>query len=171
MTPSPASNATARALRLRGDLLDFKSAPDWGAVDSTAVRFRPDHWLLIDGGQIVAVQPGGASSRRHVERSTTIAGRLILPGFNRQPRAHPQLDVIASYGTELLDWLNTYNLPAERRYADPQQAHSAQRASSMRCWPRNNERGGVPHRAQGQRRHAVPRRRRRAACGSIAARC
>jgi guanine deaminase len=31
----------------------------------------------------------------------------------------PQLDVIASYGTELLDWLNTYTFPAEQRFADP----------------------------------------------------
>jgi guanine deaminase len=31
----------------------------------------------------------------------------------------PQLEVIASYGTELLDWLDTYTFPAERRYADP----------------------------------------------------
>ncbi len=30
----------------------------------------------------------------------------------------PQLDVIGSYGSELLDWLNTYTFPAERRYAD-----------------------------------------------------
>jgi len=27
--------------------------------------------------------------------------------------------VIASYGAELLDWLNTYTFPAERRYVDP----------------------------------------------------
>ena len=36
----------------------------------------------------------------------------------------PQLDVIASYGTELLDWLETYTFPAERRYADEQVARS-----------------------------------------------
>ncbi len=36
---------------LRGDLLDFTSAPLWGEVDSPAVRFRPDHWLLIDAGR------------------------------------------------------------------------------------------------------------------------
>jgi len=31
----------------------------------------------------------------------------------------PQLDVIASYGTELLDWLNRYTFPAEKAWADP----------------------------------------------------
>src|SRR5690349_3775946 len=34
-------------LALRGDLLDFGSDPAWGDVGSDAVRFRPDHWLLI----------------------------------------------------------------------------------------------------------------------------
>ena len=32
--------------------------------------------------------------------------------------------MIASYGTELLDWLNTYTFPAEQRYADPAQAEA-----------------------------------------------
>ncbi|MFU0662588.1 guanine deaminase, partial [Klebsiella pneumoniae] len=31
----------------------------------------------------------------------------------------PQLEVIASYGTELLDWLQRYTFPAERAFADP----------------------------------------------------
>ncbi len=43
-----------------------------------------------------------------------------MPGFIDTHVHCPQLDVIASYGTELLDWLNTYTFPAERRYADPE---------------------------------------------------
>ena len=31
----------------------------------------------------------------------------------------PQLDIIASYGEQLLDWLNRYAYPAEARFADP----------------------------------------------------
>jgi len=42
-----------------------------------------------------------------------------MPGFIDTHVHCPQLDVIASFGTELLDWLNTYTFPAERRYADP----------------------------------------------------
>jgi guanine deaminase len=108
-------------LALRGDLLDFTGAPEWGATDASAVRFRPDHWLLIDGGRIVGAQPGAqapdASWARHDH-----SGRLILPGFIDTHVHSPQLDVIASYGTELLDWLNTYTFPAEQRYADAAEA-------------------------------------------------
>ena len=43
-------------IALRGDLLDFRAEPAWGDVDSSAVRFRPDHWLLVENGRIVGAQ-------------------------------------------------------------------------------------------------------------------
>lgn len=104
-----------------GDLLDFTAEPAWGETLSSAVRWRPAHWLLVEGGRIVAVQADApdASWERHDH-----AGRLVLPGFIDTHVHSPQLDVIASYGTELLDWLNTYTFPAEQRYADPAQAEA-----------------------------------------------
>jgi guanine deaminase len=114
-------NATTSRLALRGDLLDFTGAPEWGATESPLVRYRPDHWLLVDGGRIVGAQPGtqtpDASWVQHDH-----SGHLILPGFIDTHVHSPQLDVIASYGTELLDWLNNYTFPAEQRYADAAEA-------------------------------------------------
>jgi len=108
-------------LALRGDLLDFTGAPEWGATESPLVRYRPDHWLLIEGGRIAGTQPGtqtpDASWAQHDHR-----GKLVLPGFIDTHVHSPQLDVIASYGTELLDWLDTYTFPAEQRYADAGEA-------------------------------------------------
>ncbi len=124
MTPTP-SLAPSRPERvaLRGDLLDFTGTPEWAVFDSPAVRHRADHWLLIEDGRIAGTQPGtwepDASWERHDHR-----GRLILPGFIDSHVHSPQLDVIASYGTELLDWLNTYTFPAEMRYADPEQSRA-----------------------------------------------
>ncbi len=108
-------------LALRGDLLDFTGPPEWGAVQSPMVRYRPDHWLLIDNGRIVGAQPG-ATTPDATWAQHDHAGRLILPGFIDSHVHSPQLDVIASYGTELLDWLNTYTFPAEQRYADEAEA-------------------------------------------------
>ena len=42
-----------------------------------------------------------------------------MPGFIDTHVHMPQLEVIASFGTELLHWLETYTFPAELRYADP----------------------------------------------------
>ncbi len=107
-----------RRVALQGDLLDFTADPGWSApqVDHPGVRHRPDHWLLIEDGRIVAVQAEapGPDWPREVRR-----GQLILPGFIDTHVHSPQLDVITSYGTELLDWLETYTFPAERRHADP----------------------------------------------------
>ena len=115
-SPSPSATPAPRRLAIRGDLLDFIDAPVWGEVESTAVRFRADHWLLIEHGGIAGVQlETPDASWRHEDHT----GRLVLPGFIDTHVHMPQLDVIASYGTELLDWLNTYTFPAEMRYADP----------------------------------------------------
>jgi guanine deaminase len=106
-------------LAVRGDLLDFTADPAWGDTDSAAVRFRPDHWLLIEAGRIAGVraEAPGEGWERHDHR-----GRLVLPGFVDSHVHSPQIDVIASYGAELLDWLTTHTFPAEARHADV--AHS-----------------------------------------------
>ena len=59
------------------------------------------------------------AGRRHDHR-----GRLILPGFVDTHVHSPQLDVIASYGSELLDWLERHTFPAEGRYADAAHAEA-----------------------------------------------
>ena len=121
MMTAPANLKPPARLALRGDLLDFTGAPVWGAVESAAVRFRPDHWLLIENGRISAAQAQAPDASWTREDH---AGKLILPGFIDSHVHMPQLDVIASYGTELLDWLNTYTFPAETRYADPEHSRA-----------------------------------------------
>ena len=105
----------------RADLLDFTAAPAWGdTVAAGAVRWRPDHWLLVDeGGRIAGVQaePPAAGIPREDWR-----GHLLLPGFIDTHVHSPQIGVMASYGTALLDWLNNYTFPAERAWADPEVA-------------------------------------------------
>lgn len=125
-------------LIVRGDLLDFTEDPGFVTPEASAgVRFRPDHCILItQDGRIEAVQAASdplppAWSDVSVQDHR---GQLILPGFIDTHVHCPQLDVIASYGTELLDWLNTYTFPAERRYADPQVSQDGARRFLNALW-------------------------------------
>jgi guanine deaminase len=105
-------------IAILGDLLDFTADPGFAAPSAApGVRFRPEHWLLVgDDGRIAGATGGdpGPDCIRIEHR-----GRLVLPGFIDTHVHSPQLDVIASYGTELLDWLDTHTFPAERAHADP----------------------------------------------------
>ncbi len=110
---------TVARIALRGDLLDFVAAPARADRDSPAVRFRPDHWLLIEGRSIVGAQQAAPDlTWRRIDH----AGKLVLPGFIDTHVHSAQLDVIGSWGAQLLDWLETYTFPAEHRMAEPAQA-------------------------------------------------
>ncbi len=106
-------------IAIRADLLDFTAEPAWGALESDAVRWRPDHWLLIgDDGRIAGVRPGSEAP----EPGWIVddqRGRLLMPGFIDTHVHSAQLEVIASHGTELLQWLERYTFPSERAFADP----------------------------------------------------
>jgi len=119
---APTDRSMPTRFALHGDLLDFTAAPAWGDVASPAVRWRPGHWLLVEAGRIAGVlaeaPPEGWDRIDH-------AGRLVLPGFIDSHVHSPQIDVIASYGTELLDWLNTHTFPAEVRHRDADHADTA----------------------------------------------
>jgi guanine deaminase len=123
-----ASSSPQARCAIQADLLDFNGDPGLGAPQDAAVRFRPDHWLLIDGERIAAVlppqQPPGPDWRRDDHR-----GRLLMPGFIDTHVHSAQLDVIASFGTELLDWLERYTFPAEARHAAV--AHATQAAGAF----------------------------------------
>ena len=107
-------------LAIRADLLDFTADPGWGVPSEATpgLRWRPEHWLLVEAdGRIAGVQreaPDASWSQRDHR------GQLLMPGFIDTHVHMPQLEVIASYGTELLHWLETYTFPAELRYADPE---------------------------------------------------
>ena len=104
---------------LRADLLDFTDEPAFGRPSAQGLRWRPDHWLLVgDDGCIAGARPGdwqpGPEWQTEEHR-----GQLLLPGFVDTHVHCAQLDVVASWGSELIDWLERYTFPAEAAWADP----------------------------------------------------
>ena len=108
----------------RGSILHFLDDPGGGGVDAAAVAFFEDGLLLVENGHVQ--QLGDASalmpSLSEKIRVEDYSGKLILPGFVDVHIHFPQTDMIASYGEQLLDWLETYAFPSERRFADAEHA-------------------------------------------------
>ena len=107
---------TTRALR--GDLVWFDDDP---RLAPDAFRHVQDGLVVITGGRIAAVgnAPDLLSSLPAGTRVDDWRGHLVLPGFIDTHVHYPQTDIIASYGEQLLTWLERYTFPAERRFGDP----------------------------------------------------
>ena len=93
-------------------------------------RDTPGHTELLEDGLLV-IEDGRVAALGHARdllpdigdvAVEDHSGRFILPGFIDCHVHYPQLDIVASYGEQLLDWLNHYAYPAESRFADPDYA-------------------------------------------------
>ncbi|WP_342358560.1 guanine deaminase [Terrarubrum flagellatum] len=117
---------TGEALIIRGRLLWFDGDPEFEG--EAARRFIEDGALLVREGRIAAV--GDARDILSQAPRAPVADHrphLVTPGFI-DPHIHfPQTQVIASYGAQLLDWLNRYTFVEEQKFADP--AHAARNAT------------------------------------------
>ncbi len=107
----------------RSSILHCLSDPGEESLGS-AYEYFEDGLLLVDEGNIAALGPAESLLRDLGDDIplTEYADKLIVPGFIDCHVHFPQLDIIASYGEQLLDWLNRYAYPAEARFADPDYA-------------------------------------------------
>ena len=109
---------------IRGSCLSFNQDPCDGSVTGGWDWF-PDGGLLVDdAGKIASIGPWASLAPTLGPTIEVIdrQGKLILPGFIDTHVHSAQLDVIASFGTQLLDWLERYTFPAELKFADVQHA-------------------------------------------------
>jgi guanine deaminase len=108
---------------LRGRILSFHADPRL-AVAGSSYRYIEDGIVLVAGGRIVAVGEAGPLLRG-IGPGVPVDdhhGRLILPGFIDTHIHYPQTRVIASYGTQLLEWLQKYTFIEEQKLR--QQGHA-----------------------------------------------
>lgn len=114
---------------LRGRLLTFHRLPKDGD-DTRAYTYLEDGGILVRDGIIQAVGDfADIQTDAQDVRVTDHRPHLMMPGFIDTHIHFPQVQVIASWGSQLLDWLNNYTFPEETRFASPQ--HSAQMASAF----------------------------------------
>lgn len=111
---------------IRGDLLHCVDDPGIDGRDPGVESLR-DAVVVTRGGRIEAVGPAASllPTLGPGVRVDDWRGHLIVPGFVDVHVHYPQVDVIASYGTQLLDWLERHTFPQEARFADPGHAAAA----------------------------------------------
>ncbi|WP_298971970.1 guanine deaminase [uncultured Roseobacter sp.] len=81
--------------------------------------------VLIQGTTITEVGDAGVLRKNHPDAEVQDYGQhLICPGFVDAHVHYPQTAIIASWGKQLIDWLNTYTFPEEMRLSDPDYART-----------------------------------------------
>jgi len=92
--------------------------------NESAIEYLDDGLLLVNNGFVEALGkaadllPGLSADIEVLD----LQGKLIVPGFVDCHVHYPQTDIIASYGEQLLDWLNKFAFPVEKRFSDPAHA-------------------------------------------------
>ena len=85
--------------------------------------------VIVEDGRIARVGPA-AGLLTHLPPGTPVdhhPDKLILPGFIDLHIHLPQTRVIASYGAQLLEWLERYTFVEEAKYDDPAVAETCAR--------------------------------------------
>ncbi len=103
---------------LRGRVLTFFERPA-ALGDTASYGYWENGAVAVEGGQIR--WRGSHADLPDAFRAWRVEDHrphLILPGFIDTHTHFVQMGVIASYGTQLLDWLTNYTFPEEARFSN-----------------------------------------------------
>jgi guanine deaminase len=107
----------------RGELLHFLADHAKVALEDS-YQYIEDGLLILKDGLVEQVG-SAAELLPTIDDSVEIThyeNGLIMPGFIDTHVHYPQTEMIAAYGTQLLEWLNTYTFPVESGFKDPVKA-------------------------------------------------
>ena len=90
--------------------------------------YHEDGYVAVDADRIAGV--GDFEDMPRDSAALIQLGRdaLIVPGFVDTHLHAPQLEMIGSYGGHLLEWLNRYTFPTERKFENREHAERVARA-------------------------------------------
>jgi len=107
----------------RGEILHFLADPA-EVGDDISYEYFSDGVIIVKSGLVEAVGPALEllPGLPHDAAVTHFQNSLIVPGFIDCHLHYPQTEIIASYGEQLLEWLETYTFPLEREFDDAERA-------------------------------------------------
>ncbi len=107
----------------RGRLVDFSR--EAGPLDAANhLRYFEDGLLVVENGFVKSAGDFSKTARNFPQtlEITDYRHGFIFPGFIDAHVHSVQIQAIASYGKQLLDWLENYIFPNERKFADTEYA-------------------------------------------------
>jgi guanine deaminase len=115
--------AKGRRKAFRASLLHCLTDPG-DQLHSDAAEYFEDGILIVEDGRVSGIGPAekllpGLSADIEL---VDYAGKLIVPGFVDTHVHYPQTEMIAAYGSKLLDWLECHAYPTERAFSSPEHA-------------------------------------------------
>lgn len=116
---SNSSSTNTGTKAYRGEILHFLADPA-KVSEEESYQYFEDGLLVIKDGLVEAV--GNAHELLETLSAdinvTQYDNGLIMPGFIDTHVHYPQAEMIASYGEQLLEWLENYTFPEEKQFAD-----------------------------------------------------
>jgi guanine deaminase len=106
---------------IRASILHFKSDPDFSG---DACEYFEDGLLILKQGRVQKLV-NALEWIDHLPDGSALydySGSLVMPGFIDTHTHYAQSEMIASYGLQLLDWLEQYTFPTEEKFADREYA-------------------------------------------------
>ena len=111
-------NFSTRAIR--GSLLDVAKVVNNPEDIENNIRYVEDGLLVIQDGKIL-YSGYWEEGQQHLSDNVRVhdyRNKLIIPGFIDTHIHYPQMEMVGAYGEQLIEWLNTYTFPTERKYAN-----------------------------------------------------
>lgn len=101
---------------IRGAIHHFPVATSQYQAD---LQSFADGALVIDNGKIADIGDFSKLSAQYTNAEIIdYRGNIIIPGLIDTHLHFPQTEIIASYGEQLLSWLDNFTFPTERRFED-----------------------------------------------------
>ena len=108
------STTLGQEKHIRASFFHFLEDPN---IQPNAYEYMEDGILSIENGKVKALTSFEAFQTKYPYTSfKDYSGKLIMPGFVDTHIHYPQTEMIAAYGEELLEWLNTYTFPTELKF-------------------------------------------------------
>ena len=101
---------------IRGAIHHFPTATTQYQAD---LQSFADGALVIDSGKITDIGDFSTLQAQYADAEIIdYRGNIIIPGLIDTHLHFPQTEIIASYGEQLLTWLDNFTFPTERRFED-----------------------------------------------------